>query len=77
MQSRRGTKSYPKGVLLTHDNMLRNAATCERSICSKAIVLQRTSVHQVAGDVSLLAGGVGGACIVRIVRACERERHVQ
>ncbi|OGA25094.1 MAG: fatty-acid--CoA ligase [Betaproteobacteria bacterium RIFCSPLOWO2_02_FULL_67_26] len=62
-----GTTSYPKGVMLTHDNMLRNAAcVCERfDLRAGDRYYSARAFYHVAGTtLSLLAALVSGACLL-------------
>jgi fatty-acyl-CoA synthase len=62
-----GTTSYPKGVMLTHDSMLRNAAyVAERFGCGHEdrYYSARPFYHVAGTTLSLLAALVSGACLV-------------
>jgi fatty-acyl-CoA synthase len=66
MQFTSGTTSYPKGVMLTHDNMLRNAAhVVQRFNCLEGdrYFSARPFYHVAGSTLSLLAALVSGACL--------------
>ena len=67
MQFTSGTTSYPKGVMLTHDNMLRNAAyVAERFDLKQGdrYYSARPFYHVAGSTLSLLAALTVGACLV-------------
>ncbi|MDB5864036.1 MAG: fatty-acid--CoA ligase [Betaproteobacteria bacterium] len=67
MQFTSGTTSYPKGVMLTHDNMLRNAAyVAERFDLKQGdrYYSARPFYHVAGTTLSLLAALTVGACLL-------------
>ncbi|MBX9905912.1 MAG: AMP-binding protein [Burkholderiales bacterium] len=67
MQFTSGTTSYPKGVMLTHDNMLRNAACVAARFHLKArdrYYSARPFYHVAGTTLSLLAALTTGACLL-------------
>jgi len=67
MQFTSGTTSYPKGVMLTHDNMLRNAASVAERFnlrCGDRYYSARPFYHVAGTTLSLLASLAVGACLI-------------
>lgn len=67
MQFTSGTTSYPKGVMLTHDNMMRNAACVAARFNLKArdrYYSARPFYHVAGTTLSLLAALTSGACLL-------------
>lgn len=67
MQFTSGTTSYPKGVMLTHDSMLRNAAYVAERFDLKhrdRYYSARTFYHVAGTTLSLLAALATGACLI-------------
>jgi fatty-acyl-CoA synthase len=67
MQFTSGTTSYPKGVMLSHDNMLRNAAYVTRRFDCRAgdrYFSARPFYHVAGTTLSLLAAHTSGACLL-------------